>query len=198
MNDFSRKLAFKRYKRKFWISTEGRKTEYNYFSMFTQINSTISIEVISSNHKSNPTNVYKRVYKQIQYFQKNDEVWIVIDKDNWPEDDLNELVNSCSKNHNHYLAVSNPKFEYWLLLHFEGGGQITLNNCVERLKNHLPSYKKDIDVRVFLNNRTLISTAIKNAKNRDNPQCKGWPKKTGVTTVYRLVEKLITVNQSDN
>jgi hypothetical protein len=47
-----------------------------------------------------------------------------------------------------YFALSNPKFEYWLLLHFnDGTGIASSRDCSDRLKRHLPGYDKGIDAR---------------------------------------------------
>ena len=49
--------------------------------------------------------------------KKTDETWLVIDMDQWPLDQLEEVFARCQCS-GFSLAVSNPKFEYWLLLHF--------------------------------------------------------------------------------
>jgi hypothetical protein len=84
--------------------------------------------------------------------------------------------------------LSNPKFEYWLLLHFEDGNGVgTSRECTDRLIAHLPNYQKgSVDTRKLL---AGVNDAVERAKRRDNPKCVDWPKMTG-TTVYRLVEKI--------
>jgi len=85
--------------------------------------------------------------------------------------------------------LSNPNFEYWLLLHFEDGNGISNGKeCKERLRRHLPAYDKHIDKRKFT--RFLVSKAIDRAKRKDIPPCENWPSSTG-TTVYRLLENLL-------
>ena len=89
---------------------------------------------------------------------------------------------------NYRLGVSNPCFEYWLLLHFEDGDTVHSSKSIrEQLRKYLPDYDKHIDENKV---RYRIKEAIFRAKQRDNPPCKDWPRKTG-TTVYRLVEILI-------
>ena len=93
------------------------------------------------------------------------------------------------KKKNYGFALSNPKFEYWLLLHFERGTGIgSSRECSDRLKRHLPNYDKSIDTRKFTPDR--IKKAIDRAKARDNPPCADWPRTFGNTTVYKLVEKI--------
>ena len=86
--------------------------------------------------------------------------------------------------------VSNPKFEYWLLLHFEDGTRITSSrNCSERLKGYMPGYDKGIDPQKIT--RDMIDNAVKRARQRDNPPCIDWPRSIGVTTVYKLIENIL-------
>ena len=99
-------------------------------------------------------------------------------------------LHAWSQTHDRYgFALSNPKFEYWLLLHFEDGDDIASSReCLERLKTYLPEYSKHLDVRKI--NWERIECAVRRAKERDNPPCSDWPRSTG-TTVYRLVQRLL-------
>ena len=84
--------------------------------------------------------------------------------------------------------MSNPKFEYRLLLHFEDGNDINgSRDCTQRLQKYLPNYDKTgFDTKKI---EPGIPDAVKRASAKDNPRCKTWPKTNG-STVYRLVEKL--------
>ena len=112
-----------------------------------------------------------------------------MDRDHWQPADLQTLFLWSNQNPRYGFALSNPKFEYWLLLHFEDGSGITSSRqCQERLETYLPNYEKG-----NLENRKLetgIRNAISRAKAKDSPPCVNWPTNRG-TTVYRLVEKLI-------
>ncbi len=119
---------------------------------------------------------------------KSDEAWLVVDKDQWTDNQLAELGRWAKKKVNYGMALSNPKFEYWLLLHFEDGKNATTSNCDKRLKKYLPDYDKTIDIRKI--STDMINDAIRRAKKRDNPPCEDWPRGTG-STVYRLVEKIL-------
>jgi hypothetical protein len=88
----------------------------------------------------------------------------------------------------HHFAISNPKFEYWLLLHFEEGNDIANADEVDtRLRRHLPHFNKHITSRDFTDSR--ISDAIRRAQNRDRPPTTTWPQAIG-TTVYRIVKSI--------
>ncbi len=112
------------------------------------------------------------------------------DRDHWTEDQLNALYDWSKKGQNRRVAVSNPCFEFWLLLHFEEGhGIATFREVIERLRRHLPDYGKEIDSRSFTRER--IGDAIRRASGKDTPPSPDWPRNPGNTTVYRLVKKLL-------
>ena len=78
-----------------------------------------------------------------------------------------------------------------LLLHFEDGTNIgSSRECSDRLKNHLPDYDKSLDDRKI--SPDMIEDAIRRAKIRDNPPCEDWPRTLGSTTVYKLVENILS------
>jgi hypothetical protein len=122
--------------------------------------------------------------------RSSDEAWLVVDRDTWGVEQLDELHAWSQRSDNYGFALSNPKFEYWLLLHFEDGtGVGTSFECSRRLRRHLPGYDKDVDPRKYpIENRI---EAMQRAKARDQPPCIDWPHQPGQTTVYRLVEKLL-------
>ena len=188
---FKRPPGQRRYRKIFVIAVEGTKTEPQYFAIFNDQNSVIHVKCVKGNHHSSPPQVLDRIvdYLKQDPLLASDEAWLVVDKDNWTDDQLAQLY-AWSKKSDHYgLAVSNPKFEYWLLLHFEDGkGISTSDACSKRLKRYLPNYTKGIDRRDFTPAR--IRDATHRAAARDNPPCRDWPRSTG-TTVYRLVRKLL-------
>ncbi len=58
----------------------------------------------------------KRYIKQNSLL-KSDEAWIVMDKDEWTDQQLQELMAWSRIDARYGLALSNPNFKYWLLLH---------------------------------------------------------------------------------
>lgn len=128
-------------------------------------------------------------YLQKEGLKKSDEAWLVVDKDAWPEDQLRQLMAWEQKKENYGFALSNPNFEYWLLLHFEDGkGSLSASECLNRLKKHLPNYHKEIDTKRIT--RDHIDQAILRAKlqKADNA---GVLSQVCRTTVYRLVERIL-------
>lgn len=193
---FNRPSGQRRYKKLFIIAVEGDKTEYQYFKNLKRIEgikSIIHIECLKSNRKSSPPQVLRKMLKYLkqELLQKSDEAWLVVDKDKWTETQLTRLYEWSQQAENYGFALSNPKFEYWLLLHFESGDSIsTIRECCVRLKRYIPDYDKDVNCREITLER--IHKAIQRAKTRDNPACVDWPRAMG-TTVYRLIENILKV-----
>lgn len=188
---FARQTGQRPYRKLFLIAAEGAKTEPQYFSMFNSPHATIQVNCLKCGHDSEPPQVLRRMRTWLKKndLKDSDEAWLVVDKDQWTDAQLKELLTWSQSKENYGFALSNPKFEYWLLLHFEDGkGVDTSRKCSERLRRYLKNYDKGIDLRKFTQNS--ISKAVHQAKRRDTPPCTGWPGITG-TTVYRLVEKFI-------
>lgn len=189
---FQRSLGELPYKKLFVLAVEGVKTEPQYFGIFNNQQSVIRVSCLKSSHGSSPLQVLKRMEDHLRQvdLRSTDEAWLVVDKDQWTDEQLVQLHDWAQTGENFGFALSNPKYEYWLLLHFEDGNDIASSrDCTERLKRHLTDYDKGIDGRKFTNER--IEAAIRRAKLRDNPTCVDWPRSLGGTTIYRLVEKLV-------
>ncbi len=180
------------YRKLFVIAVEGMKTEPQYFAIFNDQKSVIQVKCLKHNHDSSPIQVLKRMREYImkEGLRKSDEAWLVVDKDQWTDEQLLQLYQWSLSADNYGFALSNPKFEYWLLLHFDDGTDITSSrHCSEQLKHFLPHYNKGVDARKIA--RKMIYTAIDRAKIRDTPPCKDWPRFIACTTVYKLVENLL-------
>ena len=143
--------------------------------------------VISS--KSSPEHVLNRaqVYADNTNLVSGDQMWIVVDVDRWPEEQLSVLAQECySRGWN--LAVSNPCFEVWLCYHMETD---ISDEGRERdsafFKNHLSTltiegYSPDVYA-------PLAFVAAENARSKDlDPMLRIPPYK--VTHVYRLMDQL--------
>jgi hypothetical protein len=189
---FQRPLGERRYRKLFIIATEGYVTEPQYFALFNAYQPIVHIKCLRNKSKNSPPQVLKRLRAQLknENFMKLDEAWLVVDKDQWTDAQLDQLFAWSNQSDQYGFALSNPMFEYWLLLHFEeGNGIVSSQDCSTRLQVHLPDYDKDINSRKFT--RELIEAAIHRAQVRDNPPCPDWPKATG-TTVYKLVANILS------
>ena len=191
--NFRRPLGERRYRKLFIVATEGDKTEPQYFAILNNQNSVIHVDCLKSKHRSSPPQVLNHMQDRLnqKILKNSDEAWLVVDKDQWTDEQLAQLHTWSQDVDNYGFALSNPKFEYWLLLHFEDGTNIrSSSECSVRLKKHLPGYDKGLDSRKITSD--MIENAIRRAKVRDNPPCDDWPRTFGSTTVYKLVENILS------
>ncbi len=187
---FRRKLGERRYKRMFIIVAEGTVTEQEYFSLLNE-ESIVRVKCLSNSRNLSPLAAMKRVcdYVKREGLRRSDQAWVVVDKDLWLEEHLSQLHAWSQTQVNYGFALSNPKFEFWLLLHFEDGkGVASGDDCDRRIVKHLPRYDKHIHPNEFTPER--IRSATERARTRDTPRCSDWPRNAG-TTVYKLVEKIL-------
>ncbi len=188
---FQRPLGERRYRKLFVIAVEGTKTEVQYFLSINDQQSIAHVNCLRSDHGTSPPRILKRMENHLQRerLKSSDEAWLVIDKDNWTNKQLAQLHAWSQTQENYGFALSNPTFEYWLLLHFEDGVGITSSqNRKVRLMQHLPNYNKEIDTHKFTYER--VRMAVHRARLRDNPPCNDWPRTCGNTTVYKLIENI--------
>jgi hypothetical protein len=178
----------------FVIAAEGSVTEEEYFNLFNGDQTVVKVKCLKGTKRSSPAQVLKKLTRFLreQSLSDLDEAWVVVDKDEWADAELYALQSWSKKKENYGLAVSNPKFEFWLILHFfSAGGITTSRHCDDKLKKKFPGYNKHIERRQFT--AANIKSAITKAKALDQPRCKDWPKGPG-TTVYRLVERIISAS----
>jgi len=170
------------------IATEGEKTEPHYFkSLFRRKN--IRMEILPTRRgQSSAEQVLKRLDNYRRKFDSSpNKMWLVIDRDceNFSKEQLSQIAQKCdAKGYN--LALSNPCFELWLLLHQEKPKQpLTAAACKKELKKLIPDFTKaKYDVAKLGKN---IDLAVAHAKKLDN----GDPLQDPPSTkVYKLVEKL--------
>jgi hypothetical protein len=170
------------------VATEGIKTEREYLALINRERITVNWVRPDS---SNPMGVLKAMKRHIEKepLRRGDEAWIVIDRDHWAETELNDVASWANSQPNHGMALSNPKFEYWMLLHFEDAkGVSTSYEIKNKLRQYLPSYVKQVAPSDF--SEENIARAIVRAKSQDD-NTHDWPKSPGQTTVYRLIERML-------
>lgn len=115
-----------------------------------------------------------------------DEVWGVIDVDEHPK---LEQARKLAENHAIALAVSNPCFELWALLHFQDQrAHIDGRKTRTALRRHLPGYDKHLDfprVHKGYHDAVRRATALAcHAESLDQPG------RNPSTAVYRLTESI--------
>jgi hypothetical protein len=178
------------------IATEGQKTEKQYFSMFG--NTRVQVIILpTEDGKSDPKAVLARIkgYQNEHNLNSEDELWLVIDVDKWPESNLSEIARQ-SKQGSFKLAISNPCFEVWLLCHFQNAAEVqesigASKNCSkieDTLKDLLGGYNKsNLNCLLF---KDKIEFAIQIAKELDIEPKIRWTNMLG-TRVYRVVQSIL-------
>ena len=109
------------------IAAEGERTEKIYFEALRAFarNSRVHIKILERDekHKHNSAPEYVlgqlREYKNDNALDPDDELWLVIDRDDWKQAALRVVAQTCAQDEAMHLALSNPCFELWLMLHLK-------------------------------------------------------------------------------
>jgi hypothetical protein len=189
------------------IAAEGLNTEKKYFSDLraTYLNPRIHLEILERlSSASDPA----RVIRLLDSFRKKykvqpgyDQLWLVIDVDRWGEGKLAEIARLCQQK-DYDLAVSNPCFEVWLLLHLKAPQEYSPAALAELYENRKTGNRTRLDAELLsllgTYNKSNLNTApflpnvafaIARAKSLDTHPEYRWPITLG-TRVYLLAEAI--------
>ena len=143
-------------RRTYLIVTEGKKTEPSYFEALKRRLHLSNVEVhVRHPEATDPKSLTDEAIRLDQrrrreakqdYGVRYDEVWVVYDleKPNGDRRRLHKEQQSRQKAQGISVAVSDPSFEFWYLLHFESttGSLADGKSGIKRLKRHWPEYEK--------------------------------------------------------
>lgn len=124
----------KKFYKIYYLGFEGEKTEDQYFCGISNykkqvgIPHTIRIEALKREQGDGGSHPKVMLNKMVEYknnqddIDKNDEFWLICDIDKYSHDkktdkDYLKLVREAKKEGIN-LGITNPNFEFWLLLHF--------------------------------------------------------------------------------
>ncbi len=158
------------------------------------------------NHGNDPValkNLLKKVKRDYR-FKKTDEFWLVVDRDHWEEIhkiSFDVIVRDFEREGNFFLALSNPCFELWLILHYLDIStlpqsqirKIELNQRVES-KSCTQSILGELIGRGYnkIPPRDLLQHTRRAIERAQRLEVSGQKYPTAVGThVHRLVQKLI-------
>lgn len=140
----TRKIRKKQAARLIVIATEGSNTEPDYFKGLFGMNKQprVILEILETEKGfSAPNHVLERLDDVISdddlKLDSGDELWLVFDKDEWPWKRINKVICEAKRSGIH-VAISNPCFEVWLILHIQGfpaSGCNTSKKCKRHLEN---------------------------------------------------------------
>jgi hypothetical protein len=168
------------------IVCEGERTEPDYFNGLAQIirNPRVKIEIAKVHGV--PLTLVRAAKKLKDSNPQFDSVWCLPDVDEHPF--IPEAV-QMARDNGIRLAISNPCFELWLLLHFrESPGMKHRDKIAEMLTEFIPGYDKAID---FAKSKLAdgYDAAVQRAKRiRASMKLTGDEMRNPSTDVYRLTE----------
>lgn len=165
------------------IYCEG-ETERIYFEQMKILKRSKMVSVKIKNVKRSALKLAQHAYRDSSY-QPFDEVWIVFDKDDLTDRQLDEVNDFC-KEHNIQIAYTNEAFELWLLLHFE---QVDVKEVYpravlnEKMEQHLQVARyirnkgnAEVIAPIALRHEVAMRNCLemmnlRNTDSRDNPYC---------------------------
>ncbi|MGD9494251.1 MAG: RloB family protein [Bacteroidales bacterium] len=138
------------------IAGEG-KTEEHYFDGLSDYlkGKVILIDRLEKDDeedtKSHPNHVFNLLEERRDYWREygaeSDELWMVVDRDrqNVSEKQLENIINKCNES-SFNLALSNPTFELWLLLHVSAIDKFDAKKLLENPKKSSNSKKRFLEI----------------------------------------------------
>lgn len=178
------------------IVCEGEKTEKNYLNQLKDFFrlSNVSINIFSSKNPS-PLQVIKFA-KEKSKGNSYDKIYCVFDKDT--HSDFDKARQECEK-YKFEAIISNPCFEFWILLHFtyttkSFSTNSPCNELIESdLKKHIKGYKKDYNFTSII--KQNLNTAIANAQ-KANKEAEKNNYESSYTFMDRLAIKFQELNNA--
>lgn len=198
------------------IASEGKDTERIYFKALAKeyTNPRVHVHILerseAEQNNSSPDHVLKQLndYKSQYELEADDELWLVLDKDRWTEAMLSCVATECSQEVAMHMALSNPCFELWLLLHIEDSALLTPEEQKQWIENRRKSKNGDPYLKVRLRQKmgsyhessydalaliAHVEDAIERARALDKNPNDRWPQTLG-TRVYLLAESVMNRN----
>lgn len=203
----------------FVIASEGADTERIYFEAFgyqimrnLALSSKVKIEFLKRDEKQRTYSSHQKVIKQLDNYKRNyhlandDELWLVIDRDkqNNPIANISAIAQSCSQK-GYKLALSNPNFEFWLLLHLNylcNYKEAELNDFLQAKKVNKNKNALEKELSKLLNGYDkshykvesilqFIPFAILQAKKLDTNPIERWQEEDLGSRIYLLMERIL-------
>lgn len=190
----SRKENIKAPKKKILIVCEGKKTERLYFDGFKTRNS--GVEILTPHGKcTNPKNIVDfaeyEMKKESIDFDEGDSVWCVFDVDENSNSVLKDTSDHAKKL-KIKIALSNPCFELWYLLHYkQHSSEIFRDDVIKELKMFIKDYEKNKSFNHILQSNQQVAierTKKLNALHEKNKHLLFSRESNPSSQVFQLVE----------
>ena len=153
--------------------------------------SRVVVEVIPTgeDNRSSPADVLARLKAAVERLELKDfdQTWLVLDVDRWKDRKLAEVAREATQMRAQ-LAVSNPSFEVWLLLHATPTCPTTQRDIEAELRKAFGGWSKSkLDASWF--SRERVADAMERARATANPGDR-WPLKAPGTHMHLLMESI--------
>jgi hypothetical protein len=145
-HQYDRRAANRSIANKLLIVCEGQKTEPQYFKGIRQHKRlrTLQVTIVDASGRTNPIGIINRAIAERQTIQTdkgwetNDSVWAVFDGDEHRHQDPQNWQTAIAKAKTQKinLAITNPSFEFWYLIHFQDAfSQMNADTALKQLSN---------------------------------------------------------------
>ena len=173
------------------VVCEGNGTEPDYIHGFVRHQRDAMVKVTIPRERGDPKKVVE-IAKKINGASGDDfdEVWCVFDRD---EHERFFDAITMARDNGFELAISNPCFELWLVLHFrESPGMQHRDHLRRMLRDLLPGYDKRLN---FDDLAGGVAAAAGRARRLDeDAEAMGEDGRNPTTGVYRLLNSISTPN----
>jgi RloB-like protein len=199
----SRRRPTREPRARFLLLCEGEVTEPEYFRYVKDSLRDYLLVVEISREHGNPLQLVEAAVEKAQSALKNarkdrddnlryDRVWCVLDVDNHPQ---LPAARTLAAKHGISLAISNPCFELWPLLHMvDQRAYISIQGVQTKLRQHMPGYEKRLDCSRLCGSYQLArqrAVAIETQHDRDGKKSSCNPS----TDVWRLIDELLAAKE---
>ena len=193
------------------MASEGKDTERIYFNALAKEyeNPRVHVRILDRSedeqNNSSPEHVLKQLndYKGLYELEDDDELWLVVDR--WTDAMLSRVARECQQDGFMHMALSNPCFELWLLLHLVDATKLSAAENVKWMENKRGSKNSDPYLKVLLRREMgsyhesnydaqmlieHVDPAITQAIILDKSIADRWPQTLG-TRAYLLAESVM-------
>ena len=208
MNSYDRRPGSRPPGRCILIVCEGAETEPNYFESLRRYLKLSTIQIKIRDRAGAPISVVDEAHNQIGKQEQDirdgrtdillfEAIWCVFDVENPHHNQTFDRAVFLADQNHYQLAVSNPAFEFWYILHFERTTRPFANGdeLKEYLRRHIPGYHPSLPV--FDTLVATTQTAVHNSSSILEKHPEGelrFPNPS--TQVHLLVQEMIEMSPS--
>ena len=191
----SRRVAERKTSSVFVIFTEGKVTEPSYFSpLISELNRRENVDISLEGCYSSPSSLVRAAtnHKMNNARETSDlQIWCVFDVESPdPHSDL-ERAMSDAKHNKINLAISNPCFELWLILHHQNqDGPITTKKAKDLRHNLDNSQGSEVSGEVYRSGLPEAMGRAKGLTSKHNRDGNSVPDNNPSSDVYLMLEAM--------